>query len=144
MSYMHRGIERGHENLSSLTPYYFIYLFIYFWLCWVSVAVCRFSLVGWVGGSTSLWYMSFSLQWLLLFWSMGSRHTGSVVERHGLHCPVAYGNLPGPEIKPMSPALAGGFLTIGLLGKSSKFLIGTFLFLFASINTWYWDPVQLI
>ena len=30
---------------------------------------------------------------------------------HGLSCYAACGNLPGPGLEPMSPALAGGFLT---------------------------------
>ena len=44
---------------------------------------------------------------------------GSEIVAHGLSCPMACGSLiPGPGIKSMSPALAGGFLTIGPLGKS--------------------------
>ena len=36
----------------------------------------------------------------------------SVVMAHGLRCPVACGILvPGPEVKPVSSASAGGFLT---------------------------------
>ena len=57
----------------------FIYLFLfiyYFWLCWVFVAVRRLSLVAASGGYSSLWCAGFSLQWLLLLWSMGFRHTG--------------------------------------------------------------------
>ena len=42
-------------------------LLIYFWLCWVFVAACGLSLVV---------SMGFSLWWLLLLWSMGSRRTG--------------------------------------------------------------------
>ena len=54
----------------------YIYLFIYFWLCWVFVAVHRLSLVAASGGYSSLRCAGFSLRWLLLLWSMGSRHTG--------------------------------------------------------------------
>ena len=43
-----------------------IYLFIYFWLCWVFVAVCGLSLVAARGGYSSLWCAGFSLRWLLL------------------------------------------------------------------------------
>ena len=54
----------------------FIYLFIYFWLCWVFVAACGLSLVA-ASGGYSLWQCAgFSLQWLLLLQSMGSRHMG--------------------------------------------------------------------
>ena len=54
----------------------FIYLFIYFWLCWVFVAAHRLSLVAASGGYSLLRCTGFSLQWLLLLWSMGSRRTG--------------------------------------------------------------------
>ena len=44
---------------------------------------------------------------------------GSVVAAHRLSCPTACGILiPQPGIKPMSPALEGGFLTTGPPGKS--------------------------
>ena len=51
-------------------------LFIYFWLCWVFVAVHGLSLVAVSGGYSLLRCVGFSLQWLLLLQSMGSRHTG--------------------------------------------------------------------
>ena len=51
----------------------FICLFIYFWLCWVFVAAHGFFLVVVSGGYSSLRCMGFSLQWLLLLQSMGSR-----------------------------------------------------------------------
>ena len=54
----------------------FIYLFIYFWLRWVFVAVCGLSLVVTRGGYSSLRCVGFSLQWLHLLRSMGSRHVG--------------------------------------------------------------------
>ena len=50
--------------------------FIYFWLHWVFVAACGLSLVAASGGFSLLWCMGFSLRWLLLLWSMGSRHAG--------------------------------------------------------------------
>ena len=54
--------------------YKFIY-FIYFWLHWVFVAARGLSLVEVSGDYSSLWCAAFSL-WLLLLWSMGSRHMG--------------------------------------------------------------------
>ena len=42
---------------------------------WVFVAVHRLSLVV-NGGYSSLQCVGFSLRWLLLFWSTGSRRTG--------------------------------------------------------------------
>ena len=54
----------------------FIYLFIYFWLCWVFIAVRRLSPVAVSGGYSSLRCAGLSLQWLLLLWSTGYRHVG--------------------------------------------------------------------
>ena len=53
----------------------FIVIFIYFWLHWVFVAAHGLSLVAASGGYPSLWCVGFSLQWLLLLWSMSSRCT---------------------------------------------------------------------
>ena len=87
--------------------------------------------------------MGFSLQWLLLLQSTGSSLTGfssygtwpsvvvargpwsagSVVVVHWLSCSAACGmwDLPGPGLEPVSPALAGGFLTTGPPGKPGFF-----------------------
>ena len=51
-------------------------LFIYFWLRWVFVAARGLSLVVASGGYSSLRCVGFSLWWLLLLWSMGSRRVG--------------------------------------------------------------------
>ena len=56
--------------------YLFIYLFIYFWLSWVFVAARGLSLVAASGGYSLLRCSVFSLRWLLLMWSMGSRCVG--------------------------------------------------------------------
>ena len=48
---------------------------MYFWLRWVFVAVHGLSLVA-ASGSYLLWCVGFSLWWLLLLRSMGSRCTG--------------------------------------------------------------------
>ena len=55
---------------------FLINLFIYFWLHWVFVAEHGLSLVVVSGGYSSLWCAGFSLQWLLLLRSTGSRHVG--------------------------------------------------------------------
>ena len=52
------------------------YLLIYLWLHWVFVAVCGLSLVAANGGYSSLQCTVFSLWWLLLLQSTGSRRTG--------------------------------------------------------------------
>ena len=50
--------------------------FIYFWLCWIFVAAHRLSLVVATGGYSWLQCTGFSLKWLLLLQSMGSRCMG--------------------------------------------------------------------
>ena len=58
-------------------PIFFkIYVFINFWLCLVFVAVHGFSLVAASGGYSSLQCVGFSLRWLLLLQSTGSRCEG--------------------------------------------------------------------
>ena len=51
-------------------------LFIYLWLRWVFVAARGLSLVAASGGYSLLRCVGFSLQWLLLLQSIGSRHAG--------------------------------------------------------------------
>ena len=75
----------------------YIFLICYFFYCrpcWVLMAACRLSLVAVSRGYSSLQRADFSLWWLLLLWSTGSRHMGSVVASHGLSCPVACGIFP--------------------------------------------------
>ena len=50
-----------------------IFLLIYFWLCWVFVAALWLSLVVASQGYSLLQYPGFSLWWLLLLQSLGSR-----------------------------------------------------------------------
>ena len=88
-----------------------------------------FSLVVVSGGYSSLWCAGFSLSWLLLLQSTGSRHEGfsscgsRALEHRIRSCDVqalllhSLWDLPGPGLEPVSPALAGGFLTTALLGK---------------------------
>ena len=75
---LHWGLQNDDSNCHSVFVFFFnfIYLFIYFWLCWVSVAAHRFYLVVGSGGYSSLRCTGFSLRWLLLLRSMGSRRTG--------------------------------------------------------------------
>ena len=53
-----------------------LFLFIYFWLCWVFVAARGLSPVAVSRGYSLLRCACFSLRWLLLLPSMGSRHVG--------------------------------------------------------------------
>ena len=59
-------------------------LFIYFWLPWVFLAARGLSPVVVSGGYSLLRCVGFSLWWLLLLQSTGSRHAGSVVVARGL------------------------------------------------------------
>ena len=80
-----------------------INLFIIYWLHWVFIAAHGLSLVAASRGYSSLRCTGFSLWWLLLLWSTGSRRTGfsscgsrahskgSVVVAHGLSCCVVHG-----------------------------------------------------
>ena len=113
------------------------YLFTYFWLRWVFIAARGLSLVAASGGYSSLRCTGFSLQWLLLLRSTDCRHTGFSNRgtwaqqwcSRALQCRLSscgaraqllrsMWDLPGPGIEPVSPVLAGGFLTTALPGKS--------------------------
>ena len=123
---------------------FFIYKFIYIWLHWVFIAAPGLCLVAVSQGYSSLWCTGFSLWQLLLFRSTGSRCVGfrscgifscsgaralgawaSAVVVHGLsscgsRAQLLHGmwDLPGPGLEPVSPSLAGGFLTTAPPGKS--------------------------
>ena len=66
-------------------------ILLYFWVCWVFVAVHRLSLVVASKDYSSLKSKGFSFQWPLLLWSMDSRHSGSVVVAHEFNCSAACG-----------------------------------------------------
>ena len=136
-----------HKDLKKFfyTNYYFI--FFYFWLHWVFIAACRLYPVVASRGCSSLRCAGFSLWWLLLLPSTGSRRAGSVVVAHGLSsCGLwalelrlsSFGTWaqllwgmwdpPGPGLEPVSPALAGGLLTTAPPGKSlTKTLNGVYV-----------------
>ena len=67
----------------SLAAFHISSLNFYFWLHWVFVAVHGLSLVAASGGYSLLWCAGFSLWWLLLLQSTGSRWWVSVVVAHG-------------------------------------------------------------
>ena len=66
-------------------------------------------------------YRAYGLQELRLEGSgvvaSGLQSTGSVGVVHGLSCFTVYRNLPGSDIKPVSPALADGLFTTEPPGK---------------------------
>ena len=81
----------------------FIYLFIYFWLCWVFVSVRGLSLVAASGGHSSSRCAGLSLSRPLLLRLAGSRRAGSVVVAHGPSCSAACGIFPDQGSNPCPP-----------------------------------------
>ena len=79
---------------------WFIYLFIYLWLCWVFVSVRGLSPVVASGGHSSSRCAGLSLSRPLLLRSTGSRRAGSVVVAHGPSCSAACGILPDQGSNP--------------------------------------------
>ena len=78
----------------------FIYLFIYFWLCWVFVSVRGLSPVAASGGHSSSRCEGLSLSRPLLLRSTGSRRAGSVVVAHGPSRSAACGIFPDRGTNP--------------------------------------------
>ena len=75
------------------------------------------------GGHSSLWCTGYSLQRLLLLWSVDSRCAGFSSRGAGPWLLCSMWNRPWIGIKPLSPALVGRFLTTRSPGKScSSFL----------------------
>ena len=87
------------------------------------------------GGYSLLWCVGFSLRWLLLLRSTSSRCAGfsscdsRALERRlsscGTRAQLLHGmwDLPGPGLKLMSPALAGGFPTTAHQGSPQQCLL---------------------
>ena len=79
---------------------FYLFLFIYFWLCWVFVSMQGLSLVAVSGGHSSSRCTGLSLSQPLLLRSTSSRHAGSVVVAHGPSCSAACGILPDQGSNP--------------------------------------------
>ena len=67
---------------------------MYFWLFWVFIAAQGLSLAAVSRGYSLAVVYGFSLQWLFLFWSMGSKRLSSLVVAHKPSCPTAGGIFP--------------------------------------------------
>ena len=74
-------------------------LFIYLWLCWVSISARGLSPVVSSGGHSSSQCVGFSLSRPLL-WSTGSRRAGSVIVAHRPSCSAARGIFPDEGSNP--------------------------------------------
>ena len=77
-----------------------LFLFIYFWLCWVFVSVRGLSLAAVSGGHSSSRCAGLSLSWPLLLRSTGSRRAGSAVVAHEPSCSAACGIFPDQGSNP--------------------------------------------
>ena len=89
------------EDFFFLSLFYkFIYLFIYFWLCWVFVSVRGLSLFEASGGHSSSRCAGLSLLGPLLLQSRGSRRPGSAVVAHRPSCSAACGIPPDQGSNP--------------------------------------------
>lgn len=72
-------VGKVHLQIQRKVVFETLFLFIYFQLCWVCIALCRFSLVCSSGGSSLLQCAGFSQQsyvWSAPVWSTGSRRLG--------------------------------------------------------------------
>ena len=107
-----------------------IYLFIYFWLCWVFVSVRGLSLVAASGGHSSSLCTGLSLSWPLLLWSTSSRRTGSVIVAHGPSCSAACGIFPDQGSNPCPLHWQADSQPLHHQGKPRKSLFETFIFFF--------------
>ena len=104
---MLRGMwDLGGPGLEPVSPaltgrfFFFIFYFIYFWLCWVFVSVRGLSLVAASGGHSSSRCMGLSLSRPLSLRSTGSRRLGSVIVAHGPSCSAACGIFPDQGSNP--------------------------------------------
>ena len=99
-------------------------LFIYFRLCWVFIVVCGLCLFTASGGFSCCGARALGM-WVSVVVALRLSSCSLRALEHGLS---SYGaraqllrgmwDLPGPGLKPVSPALAGGFLTTAPPGKS--------------------------
>ena len=95
----------------------FIYVFLYSGLRWAFVALAGLPLVVVNGSRTLSQCEGFSLTWLLLLWSTGSRHTvfsGCCVQalERGLRSSPAGGIFPDQGLKPCHAPCIGSWILI--------------------------------
>ena len=103
--------------------FFLIYLFIYFWLCWVFVSVRGLSLVVASGGHSSSRCAGLSLSRPPPLRSTGSRRAGSVIVAHGPSCSTACGIFPDQGSNPCPLHWAGRFSTTAPPGKPPIMLV---------------------
>ena len=100
---------KGIVDVPCTQHFFFFNLFLFIYLIYLFLAVLGLrcctrarglSLVAASEGYSLLRCAGFSLCWLLLLWSTGSRHVGSVVVAHGLSCSAACGIFPDQGLNP--------------------------------------------
>lgn len=88
--FCYQDVSQATRLCDFLKCYFFIITYLlYFWLCWVFIALHGLSPLAVSGGCSSLRWAGFSLQWLLV-WSTASRapelqqlqHTGLAALQH--------------------------------------------------------------
>ena len=111
--------------------YKFIYLFIYFWLCWVFVSVLRLSLVAASGGHSSSRCVGLSLSWPLV---AEHRLQTRRLSNRGSRAQLLRGmwDPPRPGLEPVLSALAGRFSTTAPPGNPEEW--------FCTITSKRWMP----
>ena len=124
-----------------LHSFYFLIICFYFWLCWVFVAVRGLSLIAASKGYSSLRCAAYCRGFsccraqALGTWasvvvarrlsSCGSRALEHRLSSCGTQALLLRGmwDLPGPGLEPVSPALAGRFLTTAPPGKPTASIL---------------------
>ena len=99
----------------------FLKNFIYFWLCWIFTVAWAFLQLWRMGATLQLQRVGFSPGGFSCCRAQALWHVGSVVAAGVQFLPSMW-DLPAPGIDPMSPTLAGGFLSTVPPGKSNKFI----------------------
>ena len=109
-------INFGNSTVCSIFFLNFIYLFIYFWLCWVFVSVRGLSLVVASRGHSSSRCVGLSLSRPLV---AEHRLQSCRLSSCGSRAQLLHGmwDLPRPGLEPVSSALAGRFSTTAPPGK---------------------------
>ena len=110
------------------TFFFLIYLFIYFWLCWVFVSAQGLFLVVASGGHSSSRCAGLSLSRPLLLRSTGSRRAGSVVVAHGPSRSAACGIFPDRGPNPCPPHWQADSQPLRHQGSPAAHFCGQFTF----------------
>ena len=94
----HKGWSNPWRNCN-----FYLFYFIYLWLCWVFVSMRGLSPVVASGDHSSSWCAGLSPSRPLLLRSIGSRRAGSVIVAHGPSCSAACGIFPdqGTNLHPL-------------------------------------------